>query len=250
MRGERRPTGTYRGEGNAAPYRTGIAHHEQEEDGADDAADDVATDEGDDAPNAGEDDDEDEGRFDHELWYFYHNQEHDGGQDQTEDAGNGRGVEIRSPIDAAVLVAEYLLKGRRSVRRDDAADGTDVSPKEEGEEGIAASDLLLAALGEVAAGGGSGLDRGRGCAVIVRAGNRRALDNDRFRHGCCNTVTINSTQLNINCQLNSCLAGLARCVFAIGTMALTRRYIDVLECQKERPLASVFAGVTCPPHLS
>lgn len=172
---------TYRGEGDATPDRAGIAHHNQEEDGADDSADDVATDEGDDAPNAGEDDDEDEGRLDHELGNLHHDQEHDDGKDQTEDAGHGRGVQVRGPVDRAVGVAKGLLEGGRSVRRNYSTNRANVGIQEEGENRVAAAHLLLAALFEVAAGGGPGLDLGR--AMVVWAGYRRALDNDGFRHG-------------------------------------------------------------------
>lgn len=178
---ERLFNSTYRGEGNAAPHCFGVAQHHQEEDGTNDAAEHVTADEGDDAPNTGEDDNKDEGRLDHELGNLHHYQEHDGGKDQTEEAGHCRGVEVRGPIDRAVGVAKGLLEGGRPVRRDDAADGTDVGVEEEGKDGVAASYFLNCALGEVAAGGGSGLDLG--CSMIVWAGHRRALDNNGFRHG-------------------------------------------------------------------
>ena len=172
---------TYRGEGDPTPHSSGIAHHDQEEDGADDSTDDVATDEGDDAPDTGEDDDEDEGRLDEELGNLHHDQEHDGGKDQTEDAGHGRGVQVRGPVDRAVGVAKGLLEGGGAVGGNDTADRTNVGVEEQGEDGVAAAHFLLAALFEVAAGGGPGLDLG--CAMVVWAGYRRALDNDRFRHG-------------------------------------------------------------------
>ena len=172
---------TYRGEGDATPHSSGIAHHDQEEDGADDAADHVATDEGDDAPSTGEDDDEDEGRLYHELRYLHHYQEHDGGKDQTEDAGNCRGVQVRGPVDRAVGVAKGLLKGGGAVGGNDAADRSNVGVEEQGEDRVAAACLLFAAFLEVTAGGGPGLDLRR--SMVVWAGYRRALDNDGFRHG-------------------------------------------------------------------